>query len=160
MRTTEPSSREPLFQAMERYAQRQADAFDRRAEVALTPGEPALINDDALASGCRKWLTVLGERWPNRCAHWARTTSRSSPRRSSLMLFVGVESTISPSSSLHDPRFLPPDAAVGEVARAMLAGWLAAAGSLGDGRWGIDLLRVDLGQRVPPPARLSPGRLL
>ena len=38
------------------------------------------------------------------------------------MLFVGTHDDI----TLHNPRFLPPDESVGEVASAMLAGYLAA----------------------------------
>jgi hypothetical protein len=34
---------------------------------------------------------------------------------------------------LHDPRFLPDDDRVGDVARALLAGWLAGAQLLADG---------------------------
>jgi hypothetical protein len=40
------------------------------------------------------------------------------------MLFVGVGGPF----ALHHPRFLPDDAAVGQVASAMLAGYLAALG--------------------------------
>ncbi|MFC7108334.1 hypothetical protein ACFQQB_52745 [Nonomuraea rubra] len=41
----------------------------------------------------------------------------------SLMMFVGVDTE----SGLHSPAFLPGDAAVGAVAEALLAGYLAAS---------------------------------
>jgi len=43
-------------------------------------------------------------------------------RAPSLMLFVGAGGRV----SLHHPQFLPSDDAVGQVARVMLAGYLAA----------------------------------
>jgi amidohydrolase len=44
------------------------------------------------------------------------------------MLFVGTgrHGGAGSSLTLHHPRFLPPDDAVGQVARVMLAGYLAA----------------------------------
>jgi amidohydrolase len=44
----------------------------------------------------------------------------------SVMLFVGSGTAV----SLHHPRFLPGDEAVGQVASAMLAGYLAAVSKL------------------------------
>jgi hypothetical protein len=38
--------------------------------------------------------------------------------------------------ALHHPRFLPPDEAVGQVARVMLAGYLAALSLLAEGAVG------------------------
>lgn len=133
MRTTAPASRERLRRAIERYAQHQAEAFGCQADLHYTAGEPALINDDELATGAQRWLSELGG--------WVAEPLRSlgaddfaffSEQVPSLMLFVGVEAACDPAPSLHDPRFLPPDAAVGDVAQAMLAGWLAAAQALGD----------------------------
>jgi len=46
-----------------------------------------------------------------------------------LMMFVGTGDEDG-ASSLHDPRFLPSDVRVTEVARALVAGYLAAAGEL------------------------------
>jgi amidohydrolase len=46
-----------------------------------------------------------------------------------LMLFVGTgEGTAGP--MLHDPRYLPGDERVRDVARASLAGWLGCVGAL------------------------------
>jgi amidohydrolase len=48
-------------------------------------------------------------------------------RYPSLMMFVGVGQPGAPDGpGLHHPAFLPPEETVGEVARAMLAGYVAA----------------------------------
>ena len=46
----------------------------------------------------------------------------------SLMCFVGVGNGAT--RSLHDAQFLPPDSAVGYTAKALIAGYLAAARAL------------------------------
>ncbi|MEZ3161113.1 amidohydrolase [Microbacterium sp. BWT-B31] len=128
MRTTDPTDRQPLFDAIRDMAERVAAAYGTDADVTRIEGEPALINDAALATGVDDWLARLG-------------VDGAEPMRSlgaddfsyycaavpSLMMFVGVETLDrSPQPSLHDPRFLPDDSAVGAVARALLAGYLAA----------------------------------
>ncbi|GAA1799257.1 amidohydrolase [Agromyces neolithicus] len=129
MRTTDPADRQPLFDAVRVMAQRTAEAYGARAEVTRIEGEPALINDPALAAGADDWLARLG-------------VDGAEPMRSlgaddfsyfcdavpSLMLFVGVETPGQhPQPALHHPSFLPGDESVGAVARALMAGYLAAA---------------------------------
>lgn len=145
MRTTDPSDREPLFDAVRHMAERVADAYGVRADVTRIEGEPALINDAGLASGADDWLARLG-------------VDGAEPMRSlgaddfsyfcdavpSLMMFVGVDTPgHDPQPSLHDPRFLPDDSAVAAVARALLAGYLAAAERI----LGIEHHRSDLTAR-------------
>jgi amidohydrolase len=145
MRTTDPSDREPLFDAVRHMAERVAGAYGARADVTRVEGEPALINDAALASGADDWLARLG-------------VDGAEPMRSlgaddfsyfcaavpSLMMFVGVDTPgHDPQPSLHDARFLPDDAAVAAVARALLAGYLAAAERI----LGIEHHRSDLTAR-------------
>jgi amidohydrolase len=145
MRTTDPSDREPLFDAVRHMAERVAGAYGARAAVTRVEGEPALINDAALASGADDWLARLG-------------VDGAEPMRSlgaddfsyfcaavpSLMMFVGVDTPgHDPQPSLHDARFLPDDAAVAAVARALLAGYLAAAERI----LGIEHHRSDLTAR-------------
>jgi amidohydrolase len=145
MRTTDPSDREPLFDAVRHMAERVAGAYGARAAVTRVEGEPALINDAALASGADDWLARLG-------------VDGAEPMRSlgaddfsyfcaavpSLMMFVGVDTPGHDSQpSLHDARFLPDDAAVAAVARALLAGYLAAAERI----LGIEHHRSDLTAR-------------
>jgi metal-dependent amidase/aminoacylase/carboxypeptidase family protein len=50
----------------------------------------------------------------------------------SLMVFVGVGTGAADEPGLHHPDFLPPDRAVGDVARAMLAGYLGACSTIED----------------------------
>lgn len=144
MRTTDPADREPLFEAVRSMAERIAEAFGTRAEVARTVGEPVLVNDSNLALGADDWLAQLGVDGaePMRSLG-ADDFSYFSEAVPSLMMFVGVETTgREPQPPLHDARFLPGDEAVGAVARALLAGYLAAAERV----LGIDHHRGQLAQ--------------
>jgi amidohydrolase len=96
--------------------------------VVVEPGEPVLVNDPALAAGATRWLRAFG------VPGGASFASCGSDDFSSyslvgnglpiLMMFVGTADGPQP-PVLHDPRFLPDDARVGDVARALLAGVLA-----------------------------------
>ncbi len=129
MRTTDPADRATLFDAVCEMAERTAQAYGTTAVTTRIEGEPALINDATLASGADDWLARLG-------------VDGAEPMRSlgaddfsyfcdavpSLMLFVGVETAGEhPQPALHHPRFLPGEDAVDLVARALMAGYLAAA---------------------------------
>ncbi|GAT74209.1 M20 metallopeptidase family protein [Microbacterium hydrocarbonoxydans] len=129
MRTTDPADRATLFDAVREMAERTAQAYGTTATTTRIEGEPALINDPTLASGADDWLARLG-------------VDGAEPMRSlgaddfsyfcdavpSLMLFVGVETAGEhPQPALHHPRFLPGEDAVDLVARALMAGYLAAA---------------------------------
>lgn len=129
MRTTDPADREPLFAAVRTMAEHTAKGFGTHAEVERTEGEPVLVNDAALAQGADDWLAHLGVDGaePMRSLG-ADDFSYFSAAVPSLMLFVGVETAGEERQpALHHPRFLPGDEAVGAVARALLAGYLAAA---------------------------------
>ena len=108
---------------------RTAEAFGTRAEVERTEGEPVLVNDPALALGADDWLARLGvDGAETMRSLGADDFSYFSDAVPSLMMFVGVETAgQQPQPALHHPRFLPGDEAVGAVARALLAGYLAAA---------------------------------
>jgi amidohydrolase len=129
MRTTDPADRIALFDAVRLMAERTAEAYGTTATAVLVEGEPALINDPELAAGTDDWLGRLG-------------VDGADPMRSlgaddfsyfcdavpSVMLFVGVETAgRHPQPALHHPQFLPGDDAVGLAARALMAGYLAAA---------------------------------
>lgn len=145
MRTTDPADRATLFRAVRDMAERTAEAYGTTATATRIDGEPALINDPELASGADDWLARLG-------------IDGAEPMRSlgaddfsyfcnavpSLMLFVGVETPGQhPQPALHHPRFLPEDDAVDLVARALMAGYLAAAERV----LGIEHHRYDAGAR-------------
>lgn len=128
MRTTDPVDRDPLFRAVSLMAQRTAESFGTRAVVTRVEGEPALINDSGLAAGADDWLASLGVDGavPMRSLG-ADDFSYYCDAVPSLMLFVGVHTPgEDPPPGLHHPRFLPDDESVGTVARALLAGYLAA----------------------------------
>jgi amidohydrolase len=123
LRALEPADRPVLREALREIVEHTCRAHGCRGIVTIDEGEPALVNDGPLAEAS----------WPRlRAAGFAVDTSFRScgaddfsyyaGRAPILMLFVGAGSTV----SLHHPRFLPPDGAVGEVASVMLAGYLAA----------------------------------
>lgn len=145
MRTTDPVDRQPLFDAIRQMAEGVAEAYGARADVNRISGEPALINDAALASGADDWLARLGVDGaePMRSLG-ADDFSYFCAEVPSLMMFVGVETAgCDPQPSLHDPRFLPDDSAIRTVAHALLAGYLAAAEQV----LGIEHHRSDLAVR-------------
>ncbi|MGW4484604.1 M20 metallopeptidase family protein [Amycolatopsis sp. NPDC004368] len=104
-----------------------ARAYGCTADLRLSSGEPVLVNDPALAAAAQPWLLDGGADvdvdfrsfGADDFAHYCGTGTRG------LMLFVGLGDTAG-APSLHDEVFLPEDAAVGQVARALMAGYLAA----------------------------------
>jgi amidohydrolase len=124
---TEPQ-RALLHQRIREVAQGTALAHDCTVETTLTRGEPVLVNDAELAHATNRYLDRFG-------------VARTEPIRSCgaddfafygdkgqrLMMFAGVGDA---TGGLHGAGFLPPDAAVGQVAIALLAGYLAAAESI------------------------------
>lgn len=145
MRTTDPADRQPLFDAIRQMAEGVAGSYGARADVNRIAGEPALINDATLASAADDWLAQLGVDGaePMRSLG-ADDFSYFCAEVPSLMMFVGVETAgLHPQPSLHDPRFLPDEGAIRTVARALLAGYLAAAEQV----LGIEHHRSDLAVR-------------
>ncbi|GAA4548686.1 M20 metallopeptidase family protein [Amycolatopsis samaneae] len=108
-----------------------ARAHGCTAELRISPCEPVLHNDPALAAGARRWL-LLGQSevdvefrsfGADDFAHYCATGDGEGTR--GLMMFVGLGDTAG-APSLHDERFLPGDGAVAQVAGALVAGYLAA----------------------------------
>ena len=94
----------------------------------MTEGEPTTVNDTALAEAARSLLPEAG-------------FALAPPMRScgsddfgfygrvapALMMFVGLKGAPGAEDfPLHHPRFLPPDEAVGAVARAQAVAFTAA----------------------------------
>ncbi|MET8848777.1 amidohydrolase [Amycolatopsis sp. NPDC004625] len=104
-----------------------ARAHGCTAELEISPCEPVLDNDAALASGAQQWLRHAGFTVDDQFrsfgaddfAHYCGGGTRG------LMMFVGLGDTAGV-PSLHDERFLPRDQAVTQVAHALVAGYLAA----------------------------------
>ncbi|MFC7032672.1 M20 metallopeptidase family protein [Nonomuraea rubra] len=124
LRTMSQEWRRRLHRRFTQVAEDTARAYGCNAVVEIIPGEPVLINDPSLAARTGERLREHG--WTvndelRSCG--ADDFARYGDVAASLMMFVGVDTE----SGLHSPAFLPGDAAVGAVAEALLAGYLAAS---------------------------------
>jgi amidohydrolase len=123
LRALNEADRPAMHTALREIVDHTCRAQRCRGTVTIEEGEPALVNDEALATASWPWLRAAGfgvDTSFRSCgaddfAYYARSVP-------SVMFFVGAGGPF----ALHHPRFLPDDAAVGQVASAMLAGYLAA----------------------------------
>jgi amidohydrolase len=109
-----------------------ASAHGCRGSVKLVPGEPALENDPAIVARARELLLRVGLR---AAPEWRSCGSDDFAFFSELaplaMGFVGLDGAEGfRGRPLHHPEFLPPDDAVGAVARVQAVLYLAAAATL------------------------------
>jgi amidohydrolase len=113
-----------------------AAAHGCSASVTLVPGEPALENDPSIVAGARELLAGAGlEPAPP----WRSCGSDDFAFFGALaplaMAFVGLEGAAGfHSRPLHHPELLPPDDAVGAVARTQAVLYVAAVSALAPGR--------------------------
>jgi amidohydrolase len=122
LRALDQSDRAAMRKALCEIVEHTCLAHGCEGSVTIDEGEPALVNDAALATASWPWLSEAG---------FAVDTSFRScgsddfafygGSAPSLMMFLGTGGPV----SLHHPRFLPDDDMVGQVASAMLAGYLA-----------------------------------
>jgi len=129
IRTLAGGDREFLRAAVAQTVADTCRASGCEGAVAITRGEPMLVNDPGLTAACQPLLRAAGfsvDTEFRSCG--ADDFSYYSAVVPTLMLFAGSGTPV----SLHHPRFLPSDDAVGQVATAMLAGYLAAARSLAE----------------------------
>jgi amidohydrolase len=123
LRALDEADRPGLHRALAEIVENTCRGYGCRGVVTITDGEPALVNEPALAAASRPWARRAGftvdDGFRSCGADDFSYYARYAP---TLMLFVGTPGPV----TLHSPRFLPPDDAVGEVAGAMLAGYLAA----------------------------------
>jgi len=135
LRLMRAGDRDSALEALAEIVHGTARAYGCTAELRISPCEPVLVNDPALAAAAQTWLLRGGGRdqgvdfavdtafrsfGADDFAHYCGSGARG------LMMFVGLGETAG-APSLHDEVFLPGDAAVGQVAHALLAGYLAAA---------------------------------
>jgi amidohydrolase len=123
LRTFSSGDRDRLHEALAQIVASTCAGYGCRGELELTLGEPPLVNDPALTAASWPWLSRAGFAVADdfrSCG--ADDFSYYSQVAPALMLFTGTPGTV----TLHHPKFLPPDEMVGEVARAMLAGYLGA----------------------------------
>jgi amidohydrolase len=130
IRTLDSADREFLRGAVAQTVADTCRAYGCEGVAAITQGEPMLVNDPRLTAACQPLLRTAGfgvDTEFRSCG--ADDFSYYSAVVPAVMLFVGSGTAV----SLHHPRFLPTDETVGQVAAAMLAGYLAALSSLGSG---------------------------
>jgi amidohydrolase len=132
LRALDPGDRMPLREMAREIVENTARAHGCAARVEVTEGEPATINDPALAEMARSLLPEAGFELAPAMRSCGSDDfgfyGRISP---TLMLFVGIEDgPNTPNVPLHHPQFLPPDDAVAAVARAQAVAFVAAAASL------------------------------
>jgi amidohydrolase len=118
-----------LRELVEQVAVAVAGAHGCRAKVELTHGEPALENDPRIVSRARELLSAGGL---TPAPQWRSCGSDDFAFFAALaplaMAFVGLAGAAGfAARPLHHPELLPPDAAVGAVARTQAVLYLAAA---------------------------------
>jgi amidohydrolase len=136
LRVMREEDRALLRQALTEVAEHVAAAYGCAATVDVHPNEPVLANDPELARATVPWLARSGvtvdDGWRS---FGADDFSHFCAGHRGLMLFLGVDGGPPAADGrrpgLHSPRFLPGDDVVGQVAAALLAGYLAGAELLG-----------------------------
>jgi amidohydrolase len=126
LRTFDPEDRKFLIDRISTSAAGIAAAYGCSGAVELHEVDPPLANDPRLARLTADWLARAGFKTQNEfrsCgsddfAYYCRVAP-------SVMIFIGTGSA-NDAAMLHEPRFLPADDLVHDVARAALAGYLAA----------------------------------
>jgi amidohydrolase len=129
LRAHRPQDRLALHDLVEEVSRDVATAYGCRATVELMPGEPALENDPAIVTLARELLPLAGL---TTAAPWRSCGSDDFAFFGALaplaMAFVGLDGADGfLARPLHHPELLPPDAAVGAVARAQAVLYVAAA---------------------------------
>ncbi|HEY7147491.1 MAG TPA: amidohydrolase [Streptosporangiaceae bacterium] len=125
LRAMDERDRQFLHAALRDTVSHACLAHGCEGSVTISAGEPALVNDELLAAASQPLLRQAGFSVDTRfrsCG--ADDFSYYAAVAPTLMLFAGSGTDV----TLHHPGFLPADTAVGEVAAAMLAGYLAALG--------------------------------
>lgn len=135
LRAHRPDDRLALRQLVEEVVSGVAAAHGCRSSLELTPGEPALENDPAIVTRARELLSGAGL---TPAAEWRSCGSDDFAFFGALgaptaatpiaMGFVGLDGADGfQTRPLHHPELLPPDEAVGAVARTQAVLFLAAA---------------------------------
>jgi amidohydrolase len=129
LRVLDPEDREPLRKMAREIVENTTRAHGCTARIEVTEGEPATVNDPALAEAARSLLPEAGfEPAPAMKSCGSDDFGFYGQTSRTLMLFVGIkDGPDTPNVPLHHPRFLPPGEAVGAVARAQAVAFVAAA---------------------------------
>ncbi len=123
LRALDPADRAAMHKTLREIIEHTCQAHGCQGSVTIEEGEPALVNDAALAAACWPWLHEAGFAADNSFRSCGSDDfAFYAPAAPTLMIFMGTGGQ----ESLHHPRFLPDDEMVGQVASAMLAGYLGA----------------------------------
>jgi amidohydrolase len=123
LRVLDEADRPGLHAMVREIVEHTCLAYGCRGTVGIREGEPALVNDEALTTAVWPWLRDAGfavDTTFRSCG--ADDFSYYGPGGRTLMLFLGTGGP----HTLHHPEFLPGDEMVGQVASALLAGYLGA----------------------------------
>jgi amidohydrolase len=136
LRAHRPQDRSALRELVAETATAVAAAHGCRASVALEPGEPALENDARIVTRARELLASANL---TPAPEWRSCGSDDFAFFGALapvaMAFVGLDGAEGfTARPLHHPELLPPDAAVGVVARVQALLYVAAARAAADVR--------------------------
>jgi amidohydrolase len=128
LRVLDPADMQVLRDAVTEITQAIARAHRCQASVSFEVGEPVLINDERLVAGARELLTGFGVQLaPELRSCGADDFSYYGQAHPGLMMFVGTENIGEGEAvSLHQPTFCPSDAAIADVADALIAGFTSA----------------------------------
>jgi amidohydrolase len=130
LRVLESSNRPRLHGLLREIVEHTCLAYGCSGSVTIDQGEPALVNDEELTVATWPWLREAGfnvDKSLRSCG--ADDFSYFTGSAPALMMFLGTGGPF----SLHHPSFLPGDELVGQVASALLAGYLGALGLVGSG---------------------------
>jgi amidohydrolase len=128
LRVLDEGDRPGLHRAVREVVEHTCLAHGCKGTVSIYDGEPALVNDTELTTATWPWLRAAGfdvDTSFRSCG--ADDFSYFSRGGRTLMLFVGTGGPY----ALHHPSFLPADEMVGQVASALLAGYLGALSLIG-----------------------------
>ena len=127
IRTFDRDHRAQVERDVESISQNVAVGYGCTASITITRGEPVLNNDPGIVETMRPLLERHGfqvGRDLRSCG--ADDFAYYSDLLPSVMAFVGTGDGSPDSAGLHSPSFLPPDEAIEDVARVLLAGFVAA----------------------------------
>ncbi len=134
LRAHRPADRLALRQLVEEVVAGVAAAHGCRGSIELVPGEPALENDPGIVTRARQ---LLGSAGLTPAPEWRSCGSDDFAFFGALapiaMAFVGLDGAEGfKARPLHHPELLPPDGAVGALARVQAVLYVAAAEPLDD----------------------------